>query len=271
VTGPFRARHSFVLNMTEELTSRKNRIISHIRRLGADRSYRHECGEYVCDGEKLLGEALKWGAEVKTVLWTEPPAFTLPETVRQYRVTRELIEYVSPMKSSPGLIFTAVMKTWPPAPPGRTLVLETLQDPGNLGTIIRTANALSVDTVILTGECADLWNPKTVRAAMGALFRQRVVSLGRGEMRQYLMENGLRLFGAALSDKSEDIRAVSLEKTAVAIGSEGRGLSPELLSLCDGELVIPMNAACESLNAAVAASIIMWELTRQEPEEKCLI
>lgn len=258
------ARRSFILNMAEIISSRKNKIIAHVRRLGTDRDYRHECGEYVCDGEKLLGEALKWGAAVKTVLWSEPPRVTLPAAVRQIQVPRELIEYVSPMKSSPGLLFTAEMKAWPSSPPGRTLVLETLQDPGNLGTIIRTANALKIDTVILTGACADLWNPKTVRAAMGALFRQRVLLLSPEKMRGYLSENGYRLFGTELSDKSEDIRSVSLKNAAVAIGSEGRGLSPELLALCDGEIIIPMNAACESLNAAVAASIIMWELTRQE-------
>lgn len=141
-------------------------------------------------------------------------------------------------------------------------MLETIQDPGNLGTILRTANALSVDTVILTGDCADVWNPKTVRATMGAVFRQRFYEMERGEMRDYLARHGLKLYGAALSDRAGDLRRVDLRAAAVAIGSEGQGLSKELLALCDGELIIPMNAQCESLNAAVAAAIVMWELTR---------
>ena len=245
----------------EKISSRHNKIISHIRRVGSDRTYRRDCGEYACDGEKLLREAVKWGANVKTALWCAEPSVKLPDTVRQYAAPQELLDYATALKNCPGVLFTVEPMPCPPIAPGRTLVLETIQDPGNLGTILRTANALGMDTVILTGECADLYNPKTVRAAMGALFRQRVYELTRGQTREYLSENGLRLYGAALSDTSADIRTLNLDRTAVAIGSEGSGLSRELLEMCDGQLIIPMNPACESLNAAVAAAIVMWELT----------
>ena len=246
----------------EKITSRQNPLIRHIRRLGTDAACRRECGEYVCDGEKLLEEALRWGVSVKSVLWApeRKPFTALPDTARHFAVPGELLDYVSPLKSSPGVLFTAEMRSWPDAPPGRTLVLETVQDPGNLGTILRTANALNMDTVVLTGACADLYNPKTVRAAMGAVFRQRVYRMERHELRAWLDAHGCRLFGAALSDSAADIRSLTLENTAVAVGSEGGGLSDTLLGLCDGTLVIPMNPACESLNAAVAAAIIMWEL-----------
>lgn len=246
----------------EKLSSRQNKTIAHLRRLGSDRAYRRECSQYVCDGEKLLREALRWGAEIKTAVWRTEPTVKLPDTVRQYTASQELLDYATALKNCPGVLFTVEQKRWEPAPPGRTLVLETIQDPGNLGTILRTANALGMDTVILTGQCADLYNPKTVRSAMGALFRQRVYELSLEQTRAFLGEHGLRLYGAALSDASEDIRALDLKNAAVAIGSEGSGLSPELLSLCDGQLIIPMNPACESLNAAVAAAIVMWELTR---------
>lgn len=245
----------------EKISSRQNKIISHVRRLGSDRAYRRECGEYVCDGEKLLSEAVKWGAKVKAALWCTKPSVSLPDTVRQYAAPQELLDYATALKNCPGVLFTVEPMLWPHAAPGRTLVLETIQDPGNLGTILRTANALGMDTVILTGGCADLYNPKTVRAAMGALFRQRVYEFTRGQTRAYLSENGLSLYGAALSDTAADIRTLSLDHIAVAIGSEGSGLSRELLDLCDGQLIIPMNPACESLNAAVAAAIVMWELT----------
>lgn len=246
----------------ERISSRQNKIIAHIRRLGSDRAYRRACGQYVCDGEKLLREALVWGVEVKTALWCRPPCVELPDTAAQYSAPQELLDYATALKNCPGVLFTVEQKRWELSPPGRTLVLETIQDPGNLGAILRTANALGMDTVILTGECADLYNPKTVRAAMGALFRQRVYELPRDEMRAYLTENRLRLYGAALSDSAADIRSLSLDGAAVAIGSEGSGLSRGLLEMCDGQLVIPMNPACESLNAASAAAIIMWELTR---------
>ena len=246
----------------EVLTSRQNKLIAHIRKLGSDKSYRHSCGEAVCDGIKLLREAAMWGVEIVSVLWTGESQMELPASVKQFSVSEELLDYASPLKNSHGPLFTFKMPRWPMSEPGRCLVLETVQDPGNLGTILRTGNALSMDTVILTGDCADVYNPKTVRAAMGAVFRQKVLVMERREMKEYLSAHGMSLYGAALSDASKDIRHVSLEKAAVAIGSEGRGLSEEFLSLCDGQIIIPMNEQCESLNAGVAAAIVMWELCR---------
>ena len=246
----------------EKLSSRQNKTIAHLRKLGTDKAYRHACGEGICDGIKLLREALMWGVELVSVFWLGESEMTLPEGVKEYSLSSELMDYASPLKNSPGPIFTFRMPDWDKTEPGRCLVLETIQDPGNLGTILRTANALSMDSVILTGDCADVYNPKTVRAAMGAVFRQRVFTMTRKEMRDYLSSKGMKLYGAALSDKSRDIRLVELEGCAVAIGSEGKGLSKEFLELCDGEIIIPMNEQCESLNAGVAAAIVMWELCR---------
>lgn len=235
-------------------------MIVHLRALGADRAYRRESGEYLCDGEKLLAEALKWGAEITAALWSGEP--TLDLNCPQYRADRELLDYVSPLKSAASVVFSVRMRSRDAAAPGRTLVLETIQDPGNLGTILRTANALGMDTVVLTGDCADVYNPKTVRASMGALFRQRWLEMDRAALRAWLDAQGMKLYGAALSERSTDLRALDLENAAVAVGSEGQGLSEQLLGLCDGELIIPMNPQCESLNAAIAAAIIMWELTK---------
>ena len=127
---------------------------------------------------------------------------------------------------------------------------------------MRRVNALGIERLILTGDCADLWSPKTVRAGMGAQFRQCVLTMEREKASQYLKENDYKIYGAALSDKAIDIRSATLQKVAIVIGSEGRGLSEEMRELCDGEVIIPMNEECESLNAAVAAAIIMWELKR---------
>ena len=137
-----------------------------------------------------------------------------------------------------------------------------MQDPGNVGTVIRTANALGMDAVVLTGACADFYSPKTVRAAMGALFRQPVLTCSMDELMQLLHAHGLKLYGAALTDAAQDLRRVPLSPAAVAIGSEGRGLSAQLLAQCDGQIIIPMQPGAESLNAAVAASVVMWEIAR---------
>ncbi len=242
------------------ITSRQNKAIAEMKKLGAKAAFRREKGEYLCDGIKLLKEALLWKAEISLILAGEdtvlPPE---AEGVRTLRCTRDILEYVSPVQTTDGIIFSVKMKTQIKDAPGRTLVLDSLQDPGNVGTILRTANALGMDTVILTGDICDIYNPKTVRAAMGALFRQRFLLMSYDELGAFSEETGLTLIAAALSPEAKDLREVSLEGKAVVIGNEGKGVSEKMLSLCRGELIIPMNSACESLNAAIAAAIIMWE------------
>ncbi len=248
----------------EHITSRKNRLIVHMRALGADRAYRRSAGEYLCDGEKLLREALACGAEVADILCGRAPELSLPETVRLYSAPEELLEYVSPLKNSRGPLFTVRIPPRTEAALRSAILLENVQDPGNVGTVIRTANAFGADAVILTGESADPYNFKSVRAAMGALFRQRVVEATRTEAVALIRASGLKLYGAALSAAAQDVRKLDLRGTAVAVGSEGQGLSAEMLALCDGEVVIPMLAHSESLNAAVAASVLLWEMNGGE-------
>lgn len=252
------------MNLMENITSRKNRIICHFRSIAGDREYRYSCGEYICDGLKTLREALHCGAQLCCVLWKEKAEeVELPESVVQYTAPAELFEYASPLKSSGGPVFTVKMpKRDENFKLERAIVLENLQDPGNVGTVIRTANAFNIDAVILVGACADLYNPKTVRASMGAIFRQRVLTMSISELDELTQKQALPLFGAALSDKAADLRNVEIHRACVSIGSEGRGLSQELLDVCGGEIIIPMNPESESLNAAVAASVIMWEMSK---------
>ena len=248
----------------EAISSRKNQHIVRLRSLAADGAFRREQGEYLCDGIKLLREALAQGANLRTVLWKEP-AEALPglEGVKQYVAPADLFDYASPMKNSPGPVFTgAIPGEETESPLENAIVLENVQDPGNVGTVIRTANALGMDAVLLTGSCASLYGAKTARAAMGALFRQCVLELSLADTLALLKQNGLKLYGAALSDRAADVRDTDLTKCAVAVGSEGQGLSRELLDACDGEVIIPMQPGSESLNAAVAAAILMWELAK---------
>ena len=248
----------------EKISSRKNRIICHMRAVASDPAYRSEVGQFICDGEKTLREAIEYGAEIVQVLWREG-AHTdeLPPETEQNCAPADLVEYASPLKSGHGPVFTVkIPQQSRDERIMRAIVIENLQDPGNVGTIIRSANAFDIDAVIMVGACADLYNPKTVRASMGAIFRQRVLRMSIDELDEFTRRQCLPLFGAALSDKAADIRNAELHRSAVAIGSEGRGLSRELLDICGGELIIPMNPHSESLNAAIAASVIMWEMSR---------
>lgn len=248
----------------ETLTSRQNEYIRRLKKLAADNGFRREQGEYVCDGLKLLREALNYNAQVTGVLWkNRAEELTGLEGTKQYIAGNELFDYASEMKNSPGPLFTVkIPGNVYNIPLRRVIILENVQDPGNVGTVIRTANAFGMDAVILTGDCADLYNPKTVRSTMGAIFRQSVLRLSLSETRELLDKNCLRLYGAALHRDSVLLTDAELDGTAVAIGSEGRGLSEALLDMCAGTVVIPMQPDSESLNAAVAASVIMWELSK---------
>ena len=253
-----------------KITSRKNEKVLHMKKLGASREYRREQGAFFCDGAKLLEEAMRWGAGIRCVMSAEPLALTLPAGTEYYEVTRDIIEAVSPMKTPQNVVFSV------DTPRGAedvslrgAVILENMQDPGNVGTVLRTANAFGVKHVILTGASADPWSPKTVRASMGAVFRQRIAELTLSEIAS-LKTPETPLYGAALSEGARDIRFVELSACAVAVGNEGSGLTEEFLSLCDGTVIIPMMPACESLNAAAAAAVLMWRMAGEKlPGEAC--
>ena len=245
----------------EQITSRKNRIVSHLRLLAQDSSYRTERGEFLCDGLKMLREAESSGAEVTLVLWKEGGAAGETGCMQQYTAPADLFDSVSPLKNSPGPLFTVREPQPDSSVIVNALVLENVQDPGNVGTVIRTADAFSIGAVVLLGACADPFSPKTVRATMGAVFRQRILRMGTDAFEQWRRQNRLKLYGAVLSEEATEIRKVDISHAAVAVGNEGNGLSRTLTEMCDGRIMIPMFGG-ESLNAAVAASILMWEMIR---------
>ena len=251
----------------ELITSRKNQYIRYFRRLGRERDFRRERGEFLGDGEKLFEEALKNGAEIGAVLLRQGREAPALPGVPVLAASDDVFDYASPLVNSPGPLFTVLLR---PAreerAPNRVIVLENVQDPGNVGTVLRSAAALGCGMVVLTGECADPYNPKTVRASMGAIFRQRLLELPLTALPERLSEWKLPLYGAALSERAADVRDTALTHAAVAVGNEGSGLTRELLNLCDREIIIPMSPGSESFNAAVAASILLWEMARCEGE-----
>jgi TrmH family RNA methyltransferase len=250
----------------ERITSRKNELAAYIRKLSGSRSARRAAGEFVCDGPKLLAEALKWGAAVTTVVAEEGTSLPeLPSAVRRVEVPADLLRSLSTTETPQGVLF--LCRTPDLALPerltgGRYMVLDGVQDPGNLGTVWRTADAFGADGLVLVHSCADPWSPKTVRATMGACFRLPVWEADLHTLQARLDEGGVPLYATALREDTEDLRAQDLRRCAVVIGSEGRGVSEETLALCGKTLKIPMRTRCESLNAAVAAAVVLWEMAR---------
>ncbi len=255
-------------NGKEYITSRQNPLAAYIRKIAGNRSFRRQNGQFLCDGRKMLEEALKWGAAVEVLVSTpEAEAPNLPG-VRCVEVPPELMRYLSPMEAPQGVLFLCRMPMIAPPkqlPGSRYLVLDGLQDPGNVGTIWRTADAFGADGLLLVNGCADPYNAKTVRATMGAVFRLPVYEVAAAELPALCREAGLTLYATALREDTLTLGQCSLNRAAIVIGSEGRGVSREVLSFCQGTIKIPMEPQCESLNAATAAAVVLWELYRQAP------
>ncbi|MBQ7087170.1 MAG: RNA methyltransferase, partial [Clostridia bacterium] len=132
---------------------------------------------------------------------------------------------------------------------------------GNMGTIIRTAEGLGIRNIVLLGDCVDVYNPKTVRATMGSIFRIKPVKMEFDELRAWADEHEMKIYATALSDKATDIREVELSNAVAVIGNEARGVCEEVLNGSDGHIIIPIKSA-QSFNASIAAAIVLWEMAR---------
>lgn len=248
--------------MTEErITSRKNPLLQQVKRLFSSKKERESSGLFAADGTKLLEEAVRYERGLETVILSDGIEVPLlPDSVRLVRVPEDVMESISPMASPQGAVFLCRLPASVPfEPKPGMLLLDGIQDPGNLGTILRTADALDVPVALLEG-CADAYSHKVVRASMGAVFRTRVITATWETARQRFVSAGIPVAVTALDERAVDIRRARLSAMAVVIGSEGQGVRREILEAADQKLIIPMNSHCESLNAAVAAAIAMWQM-----------
>lgn len=246
----------------ERITSRQNPLFQKLRKLNASASFRRQQGLFLCEGPKLLAEALKWGVPVESLV--KVPEFGSPSGLdcRMVETPGDVLRSLADTGTPQGVVFTCPLpNTALPdkLTPGRYLVLDGVQDPGNVGTVWRTADAFGASGLLLTGDCADPFSPKVIRASMGACFRLPVWRGEREAVAELLKKSGIPLYATALRADTVDVREADLSRAALVIGSEGRGISAELLALCEKTLKIPMEPKCESLNAAVAAAIILWE------------
>ena len=245
----------------EFITSAQNPLIRHLRKLQTSRSYRRESGEFICEGWKLLDEAIKWFPYIKTVVYAKGKQCpSMSSRTRVVEVPESLLESLSSQKTPQGVVFTCELPTevQPELRPGM-LLLDGIQDPGNLGTILRTADAFNIP-VLLTNGCADPYSDKTIRASMGAVFRTIPGSIPMETLLELCKEQNIPLAATALTDKAVDLRSLELSQYITVIGSEGQGICQCLLEKSDRQVIIPMEARCESLNAAIAASIVMWQI-----------
>ena len=267
------------------ITSKDNPKIKQLAKLYSNRKYRRETGLFIIEGIRGCVDAVLDDVEhdglidVKAIYYTED-AFELmdwfptvleqlPED-RKFVITREIADKISDTDSCQGVFVAAKMldkKFTDEAlkKDGKYLILDELQDPGNLGTMIRTSDAVGLDGIILTGNCVDLYNPKTVRSAVGSMPRVDIfVEKDFERVIEAFRLKGIRT-AAAVIDGGENILGYDFSGgCAVVIGNEGRGLAHDHVKLCSDKITIAMHGHIDSLNAATAATIFLWEMTRRQ-------
>ncbi len=243
-----------------QITSRKNSEIQRLKRLLDDGSFRRSEGLFICHGEVMLNEALVCNMTIECVYCTENMLSAVPAHLKTVTVTPEIIEVISGVGTSVGLVFTCALPVAKEFSGKRFIVLEDVRDPGNVGTIIRTADGLGIDGVIFVGNCADCFAPKVVRSTMGSIFRMPLHFCDTEKLKSLCREHNIDIIAAQLSKSAQVLGKDALNAPCcVMIGNEAHGLSEQAVEIANRSMIIPMKGA-ESLNAAVAAAIFMWEM-----------
>ena len=262
-----------------EITSRQNKLVRRAAALGEDAAARREQGLFLCEGARLCQDAALSGVEVEACFFTRRGEerygqYLQPvlERAREaYRVEDHVAQLLSSTKNGQGVFCLCRRPEGLGAGlsgrelSGPCLVLEQLQDPGNLGTVLRTAEALGVGQVYLLGDCCDPLSPKALRASMGAAFRVRLAAEASPQrLCGLLRERGYQLHAAVPHRDAAPITAIDFAAGAhaVFVGNEGAGLREGTIALCEDRVTIPMAGRAESLNASAAATILLWEMTR---------
>lgn len=240
------------------ITSVNNEHIKDIIKL-KNKKYRNEKNSFIVEGKHLVIEAYKSGL-IKELILEKDELF--PMAVPTTYVTNDIIAKISDMET-PSNVMAIVNKKTEEEIGEKVIILDDIQDPGNLGTIIRSALAFNIDTIILSPNTVDLYNPKVIRATQGMIFHINIIIRDIKEVIEELKDKDYKIVGTKVTNGIDVRDSKTYSHFALIIGNEGRGMSEELDNLCDEYLYIKMNDNCESLNASVAASILMYELNNK--------
>ena len=237
-------------------SSKDNKKIKYIKKLN-DKKYRDEFNEFIIEGEHLVQEAYKCGL-LKEIVLLE--GFSIDINVSYIEVTDSIMKYISNL-DTPCNILGICKKKNDKLTGNRLLLLDDIQDPGNMGTIIRSCVAFNMDTIVLNKGCVDIYNPKVLRATQGMIFNVNIITEDLYEFIKNI-KGEYKILGTDVNNGKSLKDIEKVEKFAIIMGNEGKGVKSNLLDLCDEYIHINMNENCESLNVAVATSIILYELNR---------
>lgn len=250
------------------ITSRENSTIKELIKL-KDKKYRKE--KFIIEGYKTLDEAIKENANIDLIVFEEN--FSMKEKYSKYRnieVSEKIFLELTDVKTPQGVLAVVSKKENKNIDYSKDylLILDGIQDPGNLGTIIRTADSCDLGQIIVSKNTVDSYSPKVTRSTMGSTFRINVIeSENLADTIEEVKQHGFEIITTSL-DATESIYDIDYNKKAIIIGNEANGVSSEIQNLSDQKVKIPMFGRTESLNAAVAASIMMYEYVRQKITKK---
>ena len=240
------------------ITSLTNEKIKEIVKL-KEKKYRDESNTFLVEGYHLVEEAYKHGV-LKTLIRLEN--IELDYLVTTIEVTKDVMKKISDLDNIPNCIGICNMIEYKEDYSDTILVLNNVQDPGNLGTIIRSSVAFSIRTIVVDSNTVDIYNPKVIRATQGMIFNINVIKRDLNIFLKEIKELGYKVYSSDISSKKELKDIEKNEKRVIIMGNEGTGIDRSLLDLSDETIYIKMNNNCESLNVGVAASIILYELSR---------
>jgi TrmH family RNA methyltransferase len=245
------------------ITSLNNEKIKEYIKL-KDKKYRKINNLFIIEGEHLVKEAYKKGL-LKELILLDDTKLDLDIDVDTIYVTKEIINKITDLETSPNILGICKIANNDKLVGNKYLILDNIQDPGNLGTIIRSAKAFNIDTIILSKDTVDLYNPKVVRATQGIMFHINIVITDIEYIINELKKKGIKIFGTDVKNgmTPSSIPSIDKDKFALVMGNEGSGVKEEIKKLCDDNLYIKMNNEVESLNVAVATSIILYEFNRR--------
>ena len=238
-------------------SSIENKKIKNIKKLYT-KKYRDEYNEFIIEGEHLVLEAYKKGI-LKELILEEGTDFKLD--IETSYVTSSVLKYISEL-SNPSKIMGICKKITEKEIGKKLVILDGVQDPGNLGTIIRSSVAFNIDTIVLSKDCVDLYNSKVLRATQGMIFNINIIEKDIKEIIPFLRENNYKIYGTKVNGGKSLKNIEKNNKFAIIMGNEGSGVKPNILDMCSDYIYIDMNESCESLNVGVATSIILYELDK---------
>ena len=252
----------------KRIESTQNALVKHWKKLVTLRKEREKNGEFIIEGFHLVEEALKHKDQIVQIIvrdGVDLPLLWPLDDVEMIEVNEAVAKEISETEKSQGVFAHCKVKeyeieeqeTWK-----KVLLVDAVQDPGNIGTMIRTADAAGLDAVVLGKGCADAFNPKVMRSAQGSHFHIPVV---RGELEDWmedLQDTGVQVYGTALEEAISFREIQPADAFALIVGNEGSGISPQLLAKTDQNVMIPLLGGAESLNVAVAAGILMYAFVK---------